>query len=583
MSKNEYNLNDIAIDILKKIKEVVLIEYLKVSNEEKKFRYDKLYKSIENENTLNDKIYSIHLWDSNEELYKNLKKYLYDKLIYVTALEGENLKPRSSFVMNGILCLINILIFILEKEENAYRNDKIKFDINILVELISGKDEPILNDKYFYRQSIEELENEYNIIFNEKNNEEIIRLNEIIKDNGLQKINTVKNNLKNNIAQIFMLSYSEMNNYISNIKNFKDYEEKEINLNNVKIALYEFLEYKKTLDQTEDFINKCKNNKEIMNILNYYIEHLIKSDNIFLKRDSNYIIENIVFQEGIFEIDLNNQENLNIIYDIDCSKYIINETFREYEKIFYYQYLKLKKEEEDFKKLNNYEKEIFTLINNNDFLNEFFSILNSPSVSYFLNGKRKNPQDEKNQLIGNNNFNNFSNDDLSQQFTEFMKYINNDYHNLTNLIIIKQLGFKINSIVNSNMRIFINTKLDLNKEALSNEAKKSELLKAFLKLILLHEVVNLLKYFSQNDLENDIPKTPKCKEQMITYHLFNKDSISKINYHQSILINKKEIWFNSEELKSIFRQEEAEEKYNEEGEINLLITYDIPENKTKKK
>ena len=50
MSKNEYNLNDIAIDILKKIKEVVLIEYLKVSNEEKKFRYDKLYKSIENEN-----------------------------------------------------------------------------------------------------------------------------------------------------------------------------------------------------------------------------------------------------------------------------------------------------------------------------------------------------------------------------------------------------------------------------------------------------------------------------------------------------------------------------------------------------
>jgi len=69
MSKNEYNLNDIAIDILKKIKEVVLIEYLKVSNEEKKFRYDKLYKSIENENTLNDKIYSIHLWDSNEELY----------------------------------------------------------------------------------------------------------------------------------------------------------------------------------------------------------------------------------------------------------------------------------------------------------------------------------------------------------------------------------------------------------------------------------------------------------------------------------------------------------------------------------
>jgi len=28
MSKNEYNLNDIAIDILKKIKEVVLIEYI---------------------------------------------------------------------------------------------------------------------------------------------------------------------------------------------------------------------------------------------------------------------------------------------------------------------------------------------------------------------------------------------------------------------------------------------------------------------------------------------------------------------------------------------------------------------------
>ena len=429
MSKDKIKINDIndtndiAIDILEKIKNVVLIEFLNLSNEEKQLKYDKIYNSIKDQDTINDKIYSIELWDSNEEYYTNLKKYLYDKIINAYAVEGENIGPKSSFVMKGILSLINFLTIILETKKSAYKNDKIKFDISILVELISGKDETILNNKYFYIQSIEELQNEFNIIYNESNEQKIIRLNKIIEDKALQKLNIMKNSLKNNIAQIFTLSHSKIKSYFSNVKNCKDYTGMETNLNKIKAGRSDFLEYKKKIKNPKDFINKCKNNKEIMNIFNYYSTYLIKANIINLKKDINYIIENLIFQEGIFEIDLNNQENLNIIYDIDCSKYKITEEFRDYEKAFYYQYLKFKKEGEEFKNLKNYEKEIITLINNDDFLNEFFSIINSPTVLYFLNGKRKYTIDDnyETQFIEDNDFCNFHDNDLSQQFSEFMK------------------------------------------------------------------------------------------------------------------------------------------------------------------
>ena len=593
MSKDKIKINDIndtndiAIDILEKIKNVVLIEFLNLSNEEKQLKYDKIYNSIKDQDTINDKIYSIELWDSNEEYYTNLKKYLYDKIINAYAVEGENIGPKSSFVMKGILSLINFLTIILETKKSAYKNDKIKFDISILVELISGKDETILNNKYFYIQSIEELQNEFNIIYNENNEQEIIRLNKIIEDKALKKLNIMKNSLKNNIAQIFTLSHSKIKSYFSNVKNCKDYTEMETNLNKIKAGRSDFLEYKKKIKNPKDFINKCKNNKEIMNIFNYYSTYLIKANIINLKKDINYIIENLIFQEGIFEIDLNNQENLNIIYDIDCSKYKITEEFRDYEKAFYYQYLKFKKEGEEFKNLKNYEKEIITLINNDDFLNEFFSIINSPTVLYFLNGKRKYTigDNYETQFIEDNDFCNFPDNDLSQQFSEFMKYINNDYHKLSKLIILKQLGLKIHGAVDSNMRIFINTTLDINKEALYNETKKIELLKAFLKITLLNELFHLLKFFSKKE-ENEIPKTPKGKEngQMIIFFLFNKAMIKEINYHQSILINKRETWLNKEELKRIFETVEGtEEKYSKEGAINLMITYNLPQNNIKKK
>lgn len=292
MSKEQIktnDTNDIATDILGKIKNVVLIEYLNLSNEEKQIKYDEIFNSIKNEDIISDKDYSIELWDLNEEYYKNLKKYLYDKIINAYALEGENLGPKSSFAMKGIFSLINLLKIILEKNKNAYKNDRIKFDISVLVELISGKDETILNNKYFYIQSIEELQNEFNLIYDEKKDKDIIKLNKIIEEKALQKLNTTKNSLKNNIAQIFMLSHSKIKSYFSNEKNCKDYTEMETNLNKIKAGLFDFLEYKKNIRNAKDFINKCKNNKEIMNILNYYSTYLINSNIINLKKDINYL------------------------------------------------------------------------------------------------------------------------------------------------------------------------------------------------------------------------------------------------------------------------------------------------------
>jgi hypothetical protein len=57
----------------------------------------------------------------------------------------------------------------------------------------------------------------------------------------------------------------------------------ETNLNKIKAGRSDFLEYKKKIKNAKDFINKCKNNKEIMNIFNYYSTYLIKANIIFLR------------------------------------------------------------------------------------------------------------------------------------------------------------------------------------------------------------------------------------------------------------------------------------------------------------
>ena len=211
-----------------------------------------------------------------------------------------------------------------------------------------------------------------------------------------------------------------------------------------------------------------------------------------------------------------------------------------------------------------------------------------------MKGKRKYIEKEQNYetlFIDDDDYNNFPDDDLSRQFEKFIKDIENNYNKFRNLIIIKQLGFKIHGAVDSNMRIFINPSLNSTIEGTNNEEKYG-LIKAFLKITLLHELVHFLKFYPINNIidkfddniKKPIPKTPKGKEngQMITYFLFKKPIILKMKYYQAILINDIQTWYNKDKLKNIFEEdEEIKKKHEKEGEISLFMTYDIDKDKKK--
>ena len=592
--KKENNPNFIAKDILEKLKNVLLLEFF--PNNKKMEKYREINKTIKSKDILVNKKFSLNLWDSNEEFYINLKKYFNSLLFDLTFSEEIKILPKSSFVKNGILCLINIMLLILNKVDNAYENKKIKFNINTLIELLSGKSKTILNNISFYRQSVEELKIEYKTIieFDENNYEEIKKLNKIMKDKALDKLKLVKNHLNKNIRHIFSVSYLEMIDSITYDKNNINMEEYNSKFDKLDTILYTFNQYCEKYTNIEELINKCKNNEDICNILSYGISKLLETKKIKINKGQKYVLDNIIFQLGLFEIDLNSQENLNIIYDIEYSEYVIKENFNEYEKAFYYQYLLKKEEIQESKKSKNYENEINTLINDNKFLKEFFSILSSPYVSLFLKGKRKYIEKEQNYetlFIDYDDYNNFPDDDLSRQFEKFIKDIENNYNKFRNLIIIKQLGFKIHGAVDSNMRIFINPSLNSTIEGTNNEEKYG-LIKAFLKITLLHELVHFLKFYPINNIidkfddniKKPIPKTPKGKEngQMIIYFLFKKPIILKMKYYQAILINDIQTWYNKDKLKNIFEEdEEINKNHEKEGEISLFMIYDIDKDKKK--
>ena len=78
--------------------------------------------------------------------------------------------------------LLDFLLRILEIKKDAYRNDKIKFIINILCEILTDKNKKILNNNIFYEGSIFELKNNYKDVIYNVHNKLIEKMNIIYKD-----------------------------------------------------------------------------------------------------------------------------------------------------------------------------------------------------------------------------------------------------------------------------------------------------------------------------------------------------------------------------------------------------------------
>lgn len=580
--KPENDSKSIAIYILEKIKDIVLLGFLSKSETEKKTKFDNIYNSIKDEKDLIEKKFYLELWDLTDEFYLNLKQYFYYYLKNVAFSKSLRFLPKSSFAMNGIICLIELLLLIIKNDNKAYGNNMVKFNINILVEMIANKNKVLLSNIYFYKQTISELKNEFKdkVQFDEKNIKEISELNNIIKEKALIKFNKIKEEIFPNLELLVNNAYIRVKYDLFNDKTIKNDDIRSEKINKINNSMTKFINIKNVIKDAKEIIDNCKNDEDINFMMKSFLIILKKEGKIIVDKDIDYLLNNIVFQSGVFNIDLNDIENLYMIYDIeykeDCE-------ISDYNKMFYSKYLKMKEEKVEFENLHSYQKEIDSLIKNDKFMDDFYYILQSPSVSKFFEGKRKYSYNSKfeTKFIDDKNLNDFPDDDLSGQFKAFIKDTKKNYNKFRDLIIFKQLGLKIHGAVDSNMRIFLNPTLYFSKDPMNAQIQKDEIIKSFLIVTLLHELTHLLKYYPIQGYPDKTPETPKSKEngQMITYFLFKIPVITKINYFQAQLINDIKVWNQEDQLKSIFNDDNTYKKSQGMAEIDLLLTYSIKEDK----
>ena len=234
-----------------------------------------------------------------------------------------------------------------------------------------------------------------------------------------------------------------------------------------------------------------------------------------------------------------------------------------------------KKKEINLQK-KNYYNEINDLIQDNQFLNDFYEILKTKNISFFLCSKR---------IYDDNNFSNvifepekYKLDEAQfqkAQYEQFLKDIKiNNFNTLKQLLRIKVLAYDIPAFTGPSMKIFINPILDFSDIAKKDDKQRKNILKAALKILLINEISHLLKYYPiENVYPKETPSTPKGREndQCLIFYLFGKSVIKNINNEQALLINDIKVWDNLEKLKDIFKEEKKSSNYNV-GELDLCIT-----------
>jgi len=119
-----------------------------------------------------------------------------------------------------------------------------------------------------------------------------------------------------------------------------------------------------------------------------------------------------------------------------------------------------------------------------------------------------------------------------------------------------------------------------------------EILEAYLIVILVHEIVNLLKFRKKEFTFDNVPSTPKDKKEgkILINYLFNIQIINCIDYEHAKQINNVENWKDLNNLRKIFttktfnlnegKKEVEEINYEYENEYNIkFYSSDFDESK----
>ena len=368
----------------------------------------------------------------------------------------------------------------------------------------------------------------------------------------------MKQNLYDYIFKIFAnylhIFKNETNDKINKLLKESTYNEEEINKLNeeLKNMNFDFKKFKNDYIILSNNQNELKKRCLETNIYNYFKKYSIylskkNQSLLFDEEKQKFILENILLPFKLFDIDCNKEENIQIIYNVNYNE---DEIFQEnsfFGNIFYEQFLKIKKEIE-YISLKNYKEEIIDLIyKDNKFMEDFFEIIKSEPISFYLNSKKK--YDNSNKFLvefldENNDIQDYD-QCLKKQFEQFLKDFNMDYDKFRKIIIIQEIAYKIPAFTSPSMRIFINPKLQFSEEVKNDKAQMKSILKSALIIILIHELIHLLNFYPIDDTYPlFMPITPKEREngKCLIYYLFGNDTIYKINYSQSCLINNINTW-----------------------------------------
>ena len=302
--------------------------------------------------------------------------------------------------------------------------------------------------------------------------------------------------------------------------------------------------------------------------INEYLTAQIKQKGI-MEDSSNFASKKEEFQKYIFyseilETDLNNVENAMYILDFYSKKegfkevLNIDNEFQEYQNN-----IKLVINEE-FQK-EDYTKLLQQILDQKEFHQKLREILESKSVKDYLESKHNIINGDFDLQFGNGNY-------LKKGYNEFINSFKKDITYLNDLIIIKFLPKNIRVFICPYMRIALNPLfIKISDSLKQDENAMNEIFKAYLIIILVHGVVQLVKFLNTNEQTlsiNNSQSTSKNREGGMTFinYIFGVSIINSINIEQSKKINDEKSWDNIDILKKIF-EEENEIKSNEEIKV----------------
>ena len=373
-----------------------------------------------------------------------------------------------------------------------------------------------------------------------------------------QKINY--SNLLNKVKQIYIKEgkYNDLDDINIIIDNYKN-DSTNMPINELETKYYNNENYKKHLDY---YLEKK------LEINGYDKENYKDGEKLKLYNQKKNQLKNNLFFLNILKIDLNDIDNciyvlyfMSYIYKVDDPFFDTKEEFNNL----------LSRIEINFKD-DDYTNNFKGIIEDKSFVEDIKQILKYSSVKNYFekalelseNGKDfefSNFIPEKRKIDENND------DFLKDGFNKLLNNLEKDKNYLLKIIVFKYLPKYNRAFVDPNMRIVINPLYFEFSQSL-DENKRNNIFRAYLFIIILHEIVHLLKFMKKEKISFDnIPKTPKNKEggKMFINYLFNLPIIYYITDEQASIINEPKNWDNLKLLSNLFKEQK---KWYENREKN---------------